>query len=87
VRQQSDLWCRWGRSEKPLLNVFTKIMIANIYVLGPWVYLWKPCKFQGSGVVFKYLAVDLRFDTNDLEFLLPHFLKQVHDGNDLTQCL
>ncbi len=60
--------------DKPLLYVFTKMMIAKVYVLGPWMWLWKPCKFQGSCVVFKYFAVDIRFDTNDLEVLLPHFL-------------
>ncbi len=60
--------------DKPLSHVFAKMMIANIYVLGPWAQLWKPCKFQGSSVVFKYFAVDIRFDANDLEVLLPHFL-------------
>jgi hypothetical protein len=43
------------------------MMIANIYVLGPWAKLWKPCEFQGSCVVLKHLAVDIRFNTNDLE--------------------
>jgi hypothetical protein len=26
-------------------HMFAKTMIANIYVLGPWALLWKPCKF------------------------------------------
>ncbi len=26
-----------GDLDKPLLHVFTRMMIANIYVLGPWV--------------------------------------------------
>ncbi len=60
--------------DKSLLHVFAKMMIANIYVLGPWAQLMKPWEFQGSYVVFKYFAVDIRFNTNNLEVLLPHFL-------------
>ncbi len=60
--------------DESLAHMFVKMMIANIYVLGPWAFFWKPCKFLSAYVVFKHLAVDIRLDTNDLEVSLPHFL-------------
>ncbi len=31
--------------DESLVHMLAKMMIANIYVLGPWVQFWKPCKF------------------------------------------
>ncbi len=47
----------WEDLDKPVPYVFTKVMVTYIDVLGTRVKLWKPCKFQRTGVVFKNFAV------------------------------
>jgi hypothetical protein len=60
--------------DESLVLIFAKMMMVNIYVLGLWAQLWKPCKFLSACVVFKHLAVDIRLSANDLEVLHPQFL-------------
>ncbi len=76
-----------GDLDESLAHMFTKMMIANAYVLGSWTQLWKPREFKSALVVFKYFTVDIRLSANDLEVLLPHFLQQVHNRNDVMQHL
>jgi hypothetical protein len=40
----------------------------------PRAKLGKPCQFEGTRVVFKNLALHIRFSAKNLEILLPHFL-------------
>ena len=54
--------------------MLTKVMIANVDVLGARPELRKPCKFKCTGIVFKNFAVDIRCGADNLEMLLPHFL-------------
>jgi hypothetical protein len=73
--------------DESLLNMFTKMMVTHIDVLGPRVKLGKPCQFKGTRVVFKNLAILIRLGLKNLEILLPHFLQQPHDSNDIPQSL
>ncbi len=43
----------WEDLDKPAPYVFAKVMVTYVDVLGTRVKLWKPCKFQCTGVVFK----------------------------------
>ncbi len=70
--------------DESLLHMFTKMMVTHIDVLGPRAKLGKPCQFEGTGVVFKDFAIHIRLDARNLEILLPHFLQQPHDRNDIT---
>jgi hypothetical protein len=49
-------------------------MVTYVDVLGTRTKLWKPGKFQCTGVVFKNLAVYIGLGTDDLETLLANFL-------------
>ncbi len=69
--------------DESLLLMFTKMMVTHIDVLGPRAKLGKPCQFEGTRVVFKNLAIQIRLGAKNLEVLLPHFLQKSHDGNDL----
>ncbi len=73
--------------DESLLHMFTKMMITHIDVLGPRAKLGKPCQFKGARVVFKNLAIHIRLGAKNLEILLPHFLQQPHDRNDVPQSL
>ena len=61
--------------DETLLHMFTKMMVTHIDVLGPRAKLGQPCQFKGARVVFKNLAIHIRFSAKDLETLLPHFLQ------------
>ena len=67
--------------------MFTKMMVTHIDVLGPRAKLGQPCQFEGARVVFENLAIHIRFSAKNLETLLPHFLQQSHDRNDVPQSL
>jgi hypothetical protein len=73
--------------DEPLSYKLVKMMVTYIDVLGSRAKLGKPCQFEGTGIVFKNLAIHIRFDAKDLEILLPHFLQQSHDRNDVPQGL
>ncbi len=47
----------WEDLDKPLSYVFAKMMVTYIDVLGTRAKLWKPSKFQCTGIVFKSFAV------------------------------
>jgi hypothetical protein len=69
----------WEDLDKPVPYVFTKVMVTYVDVLGTRAKLWKPCKFQCTGVVFKNLAVYVGLGTDNLKTLLANFLNQKHD--------
>jgi hypothetical protein len=70
--------------DESLLHMFTKMMVIHIDVLGPRAKLGKPCQLRDARVVFKNLAIHIRLGAKNLEILLPHFLQQPHDKNDIT---
>ncbi len=43
----------WEGLDKPIPYMFAKVMVTYVDVLGTRVKLWKPGKFQCTGVVFK----------------------------------
>ena len=61
--------------DETLLHMFTKMMVTHIDVLGPRAKLGQPCQFEGAGVVFKNLAIHIRFSSKNFETSLPHFLQ------------
>ncbi len=69
----------WEDLDKPVPYVFPKVMVTYLDVLGTRAKLWKPCKFQCAGVVFKNLAVYVGLGTDNLKTLLANFLNQKHD--------
>jgi hypothetical protein len=69
----------WEDFDKPVSYVFPKVMVTNLDVLGTRAKLWKPGKFQCTGVVFKNLAVYVGLGTDDLKTLLANFLYQKHN--------
>ncbi len=69
----------WEDLDKPVPYVFAKVMVKYVDVLGTRAKLWKPCKFQRTGVVFKNLAVYVGLGTDNLKTLLANFLDQKHD--------
>ena len=60
-------------------------MVAHVDVLGSRAHFRKSCKLERSGVVLKDLTVNVRFRAYHGEVLLPHFLDQVHDRNDIAK--
>ncbi len=58
-----------------LSHMFAKMMVTHIDLLGPRAKLGKPCQFKGTRVVFKNLAIHIRFSAKNPEILLPHFLQ------------
>jgi hypothetical protein len=68
----------WEDLDKPVSHVFAKVMVTHVDVLGTRAKLWKPGKFQCTGVVFKNLAVYIGLGTDDLKTLLANFLYQKH---------
>ena len=61
--------------DETLSHMFTKMMITHIDVLGPRAKLGQPCQFEGARVVFKNLAIHIRFSAKNLETSLPRFLQ------------
>jgi hypothetical protein len=49
------------------------MMIDTIDVFGTWSELGKPCKLESAGVIFKYLAINVRLGMDNLVASLPHF--------------
>ncbi len=47
----------WEDLDKPVSYVVAKVMVTYVDVLGTRTKLWKPNKFQCTGVVLKNLAV------------------------------
>jgi hypothetical protein len=54
-------------------------MVTDVDVLSTRAKLWKLCKFQCTGVVFKNFAVYVGLGTDNLKTLLANFLNQKHD--------
>ncbi len=69
----------WEDLDKPVPYVFAKVMVTYVDVLGTRAKLWKPCKFQCTGVVFKNLAVYIGLGIDNLKTLLANFLNQKND--------
>jgi hypothetical protein len=69
----------WEDLDKPISYMFVKVMVTYIDVLSTRAKLWKPCKFQCTGVVFKNLAVYVGLGTDNLKTLHTNFLNQKHD--------
>jgi len=61
--------------DETLSHMFTKMMVTHIDVIGPRTKLGQPCQIEGTRVVFKNLAIHIRFSAKNLETLLPHFLQ------------
>jgi hypothetical protein len=57
----------WEDLDKPVSYVFAKVMITYVDVFGIRAKLWKPGKFQCTGVVFKNLAVYVGLGTDELK--------------------
>jgi hypothetical protein len=70
----------WEDLDEPISNMFAKMMVTHIDVLGTRTKLWKPSKFQCTGGILKNLAVYVGLGTNDLKTPLPNFLDQKHNG-------
>ncbi len=70
----------WEDLDKPVSYVFVKVMITYVDVLGTRAKLWKPGKFQCTGVIFKNLAVYVGLGTDDLKTLHTNFLYQKLNG-------
>ncbi len=51
--------------DKSFTDVLTKMMVTHIDVLGSRAKLRKSGKLKGSGVILKYLAIDIRFGADD----------------------
>ncbi len=64
----------WEDLDKPVSYMFARVMITYLDVLGIRAKLWKPSKFQFTGVVFKNLAVNVGLGTDDLKTLLKNLL-------------
>jgi hypothetical protein len=75
----------WEDLDKPISNLYAKVMATYVDVLGTRAKLWKPGKFQSTWFVFKNLAVYVRFGTDDLKTLLSNFLYQKHNGKYVSQ--
>ncbi len=71
--------------DESLANIFTKMMVAYIDVLGAWTKFGKSGKFQHSRVVLKDFAVDIRFGIDDWDVVVLHFLNEFHDWNDISK--
>jgi hypothetical protein len=65
----------WIDLDKPVSYMFAKVMVTYVDVLGMRAKHWKPCEFQCTGVVFKYLAVYVRLGTDNLKTLLEKFIE------------
>ena len=55
-------------------------MIFQFFVFGLTTHFWDSFKFEGSRVIFKYLAVDRWFCSGDRETLLLYFLDEAISG-------
>jgi hypothetical protein len=62
----------------PSAGVFASATAAAIAAASTVTKLWKPGKFQCTGVIFKNLVVYIGLDTDDLKTLLANFLYQKH---------
>jgi hypothetical protein len=69
----------WEHLDKPVLYVFAKVMVTYVDVCGMSAKLWKPGKFQCTGVVFKNIAVYVGLGTDNLKTLFANFLNQKHN--------
>ncbi len=67
--------------DKPLLHIFSNMMVPYLDVLGPRAKLGKPCKFEGAWVAFKNFAIQVGLSTKNREILLPHFLQGMVHAN------
>jgi hypothetical protein len=47
----------WEDFDMPVSYMFAKMMVTYVDVLGMRTKLWKPSKFQCTGVVLKNLAI------------------------------
>jgi hypothetical protein len=74
----------WEDLDKPVPYVFAKVMVTYVDVLGTRAKLWKPGKFQCTGVAFKNLAVYVGLGTDNLKTLLANFLNQKHNRKYLS---
>jgi hypothetical protein len=70
----------WEDLDEPVSYVFAKVMVTYVDVLGMRMKLWKPSKFQCTGVILKNLAVYVGLGSDDLKTLLANFLDQTHNG-------
>ncbi len=60
--------------------MFTKVMVADINMLGAWTESWKPGKFKCARIVLKDLVIYVRLCIDDVKFTLPHFLDKFMSG-------
>ncbi len=64
----------WEDLDEAFSDMFTKMMIAHVDMLGPGTKFGKSCQFKCTRIVFKNLAIHIGLVAEDLEILLPHFL-------------
>ncbi len=71
--------------DKSFTDVLAEMMVTHVDVLGARAKLRKSGKLKGSGVILKYLAIDIRFGADDWNVVVLHFLDEFHDGNSVTK--
>jgi hypothetical protein len=64
----------WEDLDEAFSDMFTKMMIAHVDMLGPGTKFGKSCQFECTRIVFKNLAIHMGLVAEDLEISLPHFL-------------
>lgn len=62
-----------------------KMVIAHIDMLGAWTKSWKSGKFKCTRIILKSLAIHVGLLIDNVKFMLPHFLDEFPEGNDVTE--
>ena len=74
----------WENFNLPMLDMFTKMMIACIDMLCVRMELGELCKFQSTCIILKLLTEHMRFITDNLEVMTPDLCYQVHDEDHIS---
>ncbi len=73
--------------DESLLHMFTEMVVAHIDMLvlglGRSLGLGNPIQLEGARIVFKSIAIHVGLGTKNYEILLPCFLQQSHDRDDI----
>lgn len=62
-----------------------KVMIACVDVLGTRAETWKPSNFKCTRVILKNLPINVGLYIGNIKFMLPLFLDEFHEGNDVMK--
>ena len=66
-------------------HVLTKVLVARVDVLRARTKLGQTSKFEGTGVVLEYLAVNNWLVADDFVATAPHLVKQLHNRDDISK--